>query len=90
MRILIPKEEWYPSPLSIARHYGGININGIPYILVRTDLVHQDYVSICKRVGRDKLIDWERQGLTLEEMKLRIKGARDGEEQDPNQLTLGL
>jgi hypothetical protein len=34
MTILMTEEAWMSSPLSIARHYGGIKIDGVEYSIV--------------------------------------------------------
>lgn len=36
-RILFTEEEWSNSQLSVARHYGGIRINGQEYVIVNKE-----------------------------------------------------
>ena len=56
--ILYPEEYWMNSQLSIARHYGGISVNGKMYIIVNKE--GKDLIE-CSReaeaAGRDKAIE---------------------------------
>lgn len=72
-QILLPKECWMNSPLSIARHYGRIIINGNDYVAVNTyghavvpcsvpneetiDLVRTDFQSFYRKLGRKKFLE---------------------------------
>jgi hypothetical protein len=69
---MFTKEEWLPSQLSIARHYGGVKINGVEYMVVDrlgrkfffhsiadsvpADLIDRRFISLYKKHGRDKFI----------------------------------
>lgn len=55
--IIYPEEYWMNSQLSIARHYGGININGKMYIIVNKegkDLFECTHEA--EKEGREKAI----------------------------------
>lgn len=56
--IIMTEEFWANSQLSIARYYGGINIDGQHYIIV--DKLGRDLFEcshIAKKEGRDKAIE---------------------------------
>lgn len=50
---------WNNTPLSIAKYFGSINLNGTLYVIVgdEHDLVRVDFVGIYKRLGRDKFLE---------------------------------
>lgn len=56
--ILITKEVWLNSQLSIARFYGGIHINGTRYIIMGSeqDLVNNDFAKYYNKLGREKFV----------------------------------
>ena len=67
--ILIPKEHWLNSQLSIARRYGGININGERFIVTdNLDLLNTKYLSLYKFFGRDEFIALVREKRTKKQM----------------------
>lgn len=54
--ILMTKEVWMNSQLSIARFYGGIYINGTRYIIMGSeqDLVDDGFAKYYNKLGREK------------------------------------
>ena len=42
------------------------------------DLVDKRYVPIYRKIGRDKFIEWVKEGLLLDDMKKRLKGDENG------------
>lgn len=56
--ILIAKDCWLNSQLSIARFYGGIGIENFQYILCghEQDLVREDFYDLYISLGRDAFI----------------------------------
>lgn len=50
---------WNNTPLSIAKFFGSVNLNGTLYVIVGDDhdLVRVDFVGIYKRVGRAKFLE---------------------------------
>lgn len=56
--ILITKEVWLNSQLSISRFYGGIHINGTRYIIMGSeqDLVNNDFAKYYNKLGREKFV----------------------------------
>lgn len=78
--IIITREYWENSPLSIARHYGGIKIKGVMYgIMDREygDLVREDWIPIYNKLGRDKTIDLVKNGTPLSEANKLLKRKRN-------------
>ena len=74
--IIITREYWENSPLSIARHYGGIKINGVMYGImdrVHGDLVREDWIQIYQKLGRDKVLELINNGIPLLEAKKLLK-----------------
>lgn len=80
--ILIPYDYWINSQLSIARHYGGIKINGKQYIIMgqTLDLVRNDWAGVYNRLGRGKLLELLEKGTTLKEAKEFIKNEKARQE----------
>ena len=64
--ILMTKESWLNSQLSIARYYGGIKINGKEYVVEDTDLILKSWLPVYKTLGRDKTIGLIKNGTTLD------------------------
>lgn len=57
MAIIYEKEAWLNSQLSIARFYGGININGQGFKVVRGgQLVRDDFVGVVNSLGVDIVV----------------------------------
>lgn len=56
--IIIHRDYWLNSQLSIARFYGGIGINEFQYILCghEQDLVREDFYDLYISLGRDAFI----------------------------------
>jgi len=54
--IFIPQDTWLKSPLSIARHYGGIRIEGQEFYIEGTDLVHNDFIPFLRKLGRKRFL----------------------------------
>lgn len=57
MTILMTEEAWMSSPLSIARHYGGIKIDGVEYSIVdkRGHTLFECSIE-AEKAGKDKAI----------------------------------
>ena len=56
--LLMTEEYWANSPLSVARYYGGINLDGREYIIV--DKLGRDLWEcsrIAEKLGKDKSIE---------------------------------
>ena len=84
--ILMTKESWLNSQLSIARYYGGIKINGKEYVVEDTDLILKSWLPVYKTLGRDKTIGLIKNGTTLDvakQMCEQLKAMREN-----NQLKL--
>ena len=80
MPILITYERWANSQLSIARHSGGMNINGKEYLLISEhsnrytpDLLRFDWVPVYTKLGREKTIGLINNGTSLSVAKQMIK-----------------
>ena len=57
MAIIYEKEAWLNSQLSVARFYGGININGQGFKVVRGgQLVREDFVGVVNSLGADVVV----------------------------------
>ena len=79
MNIIIDKDVWLNSQLSIARYYGGANINGEPYQILPPDgdLVNAKYAKFYRQLGRKKLQEYIDKGLTLKEIKDEYKKSQE-------------
>lgn len=73
--ILIEEGYWMNSQLSVARFYGGIKFNGKEYIIVppKNDLLLKDWVTVYKKLGRERTIGLIKNGTSLEVAKQMIK-----------------
>lgn len=87
--VVMSKEFWMSSHLSIARFYGGITFGDKTYLIVNkkgksifqssikpgepADLVDEQYIPVYKKVGRDRFLKMLEEKLTLKEMKKIIK-----------------
>ena len=78
--ILFTYDQWYNSQLSIAAHFGGISMDGVEFCLIsdhtnpgKPDLVRADWMSVYKRLGRDKTIGLINNGTSLKVAKEMIK-----------------
>ena len=71
MNVVIPKNVWLSSQLSIARYYGGCTVDGHQYTVVSgsEDLVRNDWLPIYRRVGPKKTSELAARGLTPKEAK---------------------
>lgn len=67
--IIMTEESWMNSQLSIARYTGGININGVQYIVYGTDLLRMDWFPVYRILGRDRTIGLINNGTTLDVAK---------------------
>ena len=76
MNIIIDKDVWLNSQLSIARYYGGININGRAYMVVPplNDLVRADYARAYRKLGKKKLQECIDKGMHLIDINKLTKG----------------
>ena len=85
--ILITYEHWANSQLSIARHAGGLRLNGHDYLLVSSnenrytpDLVMAEWARVYKHLGRKKTIGLIKNGTSLkvaEEMVTMMKAKKE-------------
>lgn len=73
------------SQLSVARHYGGIKIDGVQYVVVGTDLLRKDWIPVYKKLGRERTIGLIKNGTSLKVAKEMIK-----QKDDVEQLKLDL
>lgn len=80
--ILMTYEFWTNSPFSIARHTGGIRINGHDYLLVSDqsnrytpDLLRSDWNQVYARLGRERTIGLIKNGTTAKVAKEMIKSS---------------
>jgi len=87
--IIMTKEYWMNSQLSIARLCGGIQLNGKEYLVVNkegktlyqcgidtgepADLIDGQYLSIYRKVGRERFIEMVEKKMSLKEMKQTLK-----------------
>jgi hypothetical protein len=71
--IVAVKEYWQNSQMSVARHYGGIRINGAEFVIVNkhgktvfetsidanepADLIDERYIKLYKMYGRQAFLD---------------------------------
>ena len=81
--ILMQREFWVNSQLSIAIHYGGIKFNGKQYVIEGTDLILQDWLPVYKTLGREKTIGLIKNGTTLDVAKQickQVKAMRENEQ----------
>lgn len=78
--ILMPAEFWMNSQLSVARHYGGIKIDGVQYVVVGTDLLREDWVPVYKKLGRERTIGLIKNGTSLEVAKQMLKAKENVEQ----------
>ncbi len=69
--LIMAKDFWLNSQLSIARFYGGISISGKEYRIVKIseDLVLKSLIPAYKKLGRDRIIELVKQGKTEKEIK---------------------
>jgi hypothetical protein len=77
--VIITKEYWLNSQLSIARFYGGIKIDGQSFIIVGNDkdLIREDWVKVYKKYGREKTIEFVKYGKTLKDIRKDEKELRN-------------
>ena len=56
--ILMEFDYWNNSPLSIAKYYGGINVNSTRYVITDDpyDLIRADFEEYYKHLGREKFL----------------------------------
>ena len=73
--LIMAKDFWINSQLSIARFYGGISISGKEYRIVKgsDDLVLKSLMLAYRKLGRDKIIELVKQGKTEKEIKETAK-----------------
>ncbi len=58
MQVVIDYHYWINSQMSVARHFGGICINGKTYIIHKRtlDLVREDWMKVYKRAGAEETL----------------------------------
>ena len=90
--LLMVQEYWMNTYYSVARHTGGVRINGKDYIVVdkfgrslfetsipagaTADLIYVDLQKSYKKLGRDAIIEALNRGKTLSEIKA-MKSRKD-------------
>ena len=67
--ILMTADYWMNSQLSIARHSGGIKINGDVYILIGDNLIRKDWFPVYAVFGEQGTFGLIRNGTSLEVAK---------------------
>ena len=67
--IVMTREFWLNSQLSIARYSGGIKLNGKQYVVEGTDLILIDWLPVYKTLGRERTIGLIKNGTTLDVAK---------------------
>lgn len=93
--ILITKDVWINSTLSIARFYGGIHINETRYIIMggEQDLVDNNFAKYYHKLGRNRFIQVLEQnrhadkGFVMQAMKDALnerKAVKQAEKQQDN------
>lgn len=99
--LLMERDYWMNTQLSIARHYGGIKIEGRRYIIVDkhgidlwhtsigqgepADLILETIQKAYKKLGRDEIIKRIEAGVTEEELVAAGKTARKKKQQEKQQ-----
>lgn len=70
--LIISKDYWLSSELSIARFYGGIKINGRQYDILppHDDLVCREIKDAYQFFGRQQIIDFLNKKMSIKEIKL--------------------
>ena len=78
--ILMTYETWANSQLSIARHTGGVKIDGVFYMIISEysnrytpDLLRYDWVPVYNKLGRENTIGLIKNGTTIDVAKKMIK-----------------
>lgn len=78
--IIYTYESWANSQLSIARHTGGMKINGVFYMLISEhsnrytpDLLRYDWVPVYTKLGRKKTIGLIQNGTSVKVAKEIVK-----------------
>ena len=81
--ILIERDVWLSSYLSVAKYYGGISLNGHEYSILGNmqDLVRDDWEGVYNRLGRDKVIELLKNNVSLSEAKKIKKEKKKIDEQ---------
>ena len=78
--IVMTREFWLNSQLSIARYSGGIKLNGKQYVVEGTDLILIDWLPVYKTLGRERTIGLIKNGTTLDvakQMCEQVKAMRE-------------
>ena len=72
--IIIEWQDWISSPLSIARHNGGVTIGESEYYVIGElqDLVRKDLISFFKRLGRSTFISILRAHLAEDDKVIKL------------------
>lgn len=80
--ILIEEGYWMNSQMSVARFFGGIKFNGEEYIIVppKNDLLLKDWVTVYKKLGRERTIGLIKNGTSLEVAKQMLKAKENVEQ----------
>ena len=73
-------EYWMNSQLSIAKHSGGITINGDTYVVVGSNLIRKDWLPVYHILGEQGTLGLIRNGTSLKvakEMAEQVKAMRN-------------
>ena len=72
--IVIEREAWINSQLSLARFTGGVVLNGKEYLVMGYgDLVRKDWILVYANLGREKTIELLKNDTPLREAKKLLK-----------------
>lgn len=71
--IMIDREAWMASQLSVARHAGGCRAWGREYLVSEQtgDLVRRDFLALYRRLGRPRFTELLRQNPALTDAQLK-------------------
>lgn len=82
---------WENSQLSIARHSGGIKINGDTYLVVGDSLIRKDWLPVYTVLGEQGTLGLVRNGTSLEVAKKMADEVKEMRRtMQDNQLKLNL
>lgn len=89
MNVVIPKNVWLSSQLSIARYYGGCTVDGHQYTVVAgsEDLVRNDWLPVYRKAGPKKTLELASRGLKPKEA-IKECTARRGSAASEKQLSI--
>lgn len=86
--ILMTAEYWMNSQLSIARHSGGITINGDQYVVIGSNLIRKDWLPVYHILGEQGTLGLIRNGTSLKVAKEMAEQVKAMRKQEVEQLKL--